>query len=428
MRKFIITIFIGLLTTQLFCAFVDQDFSARTNGLAGAVVGLADDVSCISFNPAGLRQVLVKSLALSYFKPYIGLPNISLNSLNLIYAHPLQNIGVFGISFNYFDVLDTYKENTFYLTYSNKLNDFIEDLGTEVYTGITFKFLNHSYNWDEETKKIAESLADPVITKESSASAFTLDLGSIIRLGKIVYLGISLLNVVPANVGVYYEDVVPMVIKTGVSFRKDINSNLIKKLNLNYDISYRTQDWGEYKDKINLHSAAEVYIYDKFVIRTGINFDNFSLGFSYFKEFHKNTKLELLYSFSLPFRITDNFGSHNISLVYSFGKPITEKKKEVIEEKIKVKEELLKEIFKEETPKEQELQPSTTTQQEIEQEQLQPSTTQQQEIKQEQLQPSTTEQQITPVKQEKKKDKKEIKEEDLEEDIMKKLLELEEKK
>jgi len=412
MKKFIISIFIGLLTTQLFCAFVCQDFSARTNGLAGAVVGLADDVSCISFNPAGLRQVLVKSFALSYFKPYIGLPNISLNSLNLIYAHPLQNIGVFGISFNYFDVLDTYKENTFYLTYSNKLNDFIEDLGTEVYTGITFKFLNHSYNWDEETKQIAESLADPVITKESSASAFTLDLGSIIRLGKIVYLGISLLNVVPANVGIYYEDVVPMVIKTGVSFRKDINSNLIKKLN----------------DRINLHSAAEVYIYDKFVLRTGINFNNFSLGFSYFKEFHKNTKLELLYSFNLPFRITDNFGSHNISLVYSFGKPITEKKKEVIEEKIKVKEELLKEIFKEETLKEQELQPSTTTQQEIKQEQLQPSTTQQQEIKQEQLQPSTTEQQIKPVKQEKKKDKKEIKEEDLEEDIMKKLLELEEKK
>jgi len=426
MKKFfttLLTIFLSF-NSDTFCAFIEQNFSVRANGLAGSCVGLADDVGCISYNPAGLRQVLVKSISLSYFKPYLGIPDLDFNSVNFTYSHPFQNIGVFGISYNYFDILTVYKENILSLTYSNKLNDFIESLTTEVYSGITLKILGHTYDWDEETKQIAQHLSDPVITKGSSAAAFTLDIGSIIRLGKIVYLGISLINLLPANVGIYYEDIVPVVSRIGISFRKNLDSSVIKKLNLNYDISYRGQEWGEFKDKFNLHSSAEVYIYDKFVLRTGVNFDYFSLGFSYFKELPKNLRLEFLYNFSLPFRITDNYGSHNVSIVYSFGKPIVDKKKEVIEEKIKVKEELLKEIFQEEEKEEKQ-----EKQQPIEQ----PKQEQQQEIEQESLQPSTTEQQQIPIKIEEKKEikgkkeKKEIKEDELEKDIIEKLLQLEEK-
>lgn len=413
--------FINLSFLNLYCAFVNQNVFARVTALSEAYVGLADDVSSIVFNPAGLRQVLVKTLSVSYYKHYVGIPGMNFSSSNLTYAHPLQNIGVFGLSFSLFDALGVYKENVLYLTYSNKLNDYIEGLDTEIYSGLTLKFLSHSYNLDEETKQIAESLSDPVFTKNFSASAFTLDLGSIIRLGKIVYLGISILNILPANVGIYYEDIVPFESRMGVSFRKQIDSSIIKKLNLNCDISYRAQEWGEMKDRLNLCSSVETYLYESFVLRSGINFNNFSLGISYLKEF-KNMKLEFLYSFSLPFRLADNFGSHNISVLYSFGRPIVEKKKEVIEEKIKVKEEILKEIFKEEeVEKKEETEKEEKKEIKVQEEQK--------EIIQEPLQPSATEQpQIKPTQTKDKKDKKEIKEEELEEDIMKKLLELEEKK
>jgi len=435
-RDILIILFVLiLLRISLNCAFINQNTFARTSGLAEAYVGLADDVASIVFNPAGLRQVLVKTLSLSYYSYYIGLPGMNFYSSNLTYSHPLQNIGVFGFSFTFFDALGMYRESLVYLTYSNKLNDYFEGLDTEIYSGLNFKFLTHSYNLDEESKQLAENLSDPVFTKSFSASAFTMDLGTIIRLGKIVYLGISFLNVIPANVGIYYEDFVPFESKVGISFRKPLESSILKKLNLNCDISYRAQDWGEMKDKLNFGTSVETYLYESFVLRGGINFNKFSLGVSYLKEF-KNMKLEFLYSFSLPFRLADNFGSHNITVLYSFGKPIVEKKKEVIEEKIKVKEEILKEIFKEEEEEKkeeievQEQKENIEIFKEKEEEKKEEIEVQEQkENIQESLQPSTIEQpQVEPTPTKDKKDKKEIKEEELEEDIMKKLLELEEKR
>ncbi len=439
---------IFIFVSYIYSAFEYIDISARTNGLAGAFVGLSDDLSSIIYNPAGLRQVLVKTVSFSYLAPYVGLPDISLGLFNLSYAHPLQNIGTFGLNFISYNAMNVYSENSVFLTYSSKLNDFMEDLQTEIYTGINLKFLSHAYSWDEETKNLANFLGDNVITKASSASGFSLDIGSIIRLGKVVYWGFSLSNLIPVDVGIYYKDVVPSVLRTGISFRSPIeNNNLIEKLNVNCDVSYRMQEWGSLSDRLNLHSGVEIYFKKINVIaRTGINLNNFSLGMSYYKNISqaKNMNLALHYSFSLPFRISDNYGNHNLTLVYEFGAPITEKKKEVIEEKIKVREELLEEIFKEE-PKaqpQQELKKDilqqTTTQ--IKQEPLQQGTTQQPqqqiqqdttikpETKQTPLQESATQQiekkQEQPKKEKKQKSKEKI-DENVDEEIMKKLLEME---
>ncbi|MEN3014358.1 MAG: hypothetical protein ABDH23_07105 [Endomicrobiia bacterium] len=408
-----------------FSAFQHIDSSARTNGLAGGFVGLADDLSAVFYNPAGLRQVLVKTVNISYSLPYVGLPVEGLSLAGIGYLHPIEALGCLGLNYVHFGAGNLYKENLVYLFYSNKLNDFFESLATEIYTGINFKFLSHSYILDEEAKKLAEYLGDPVLTKGTSASAFTLDIGCLIRLGRITYLGFSFNNVIPANVGIYYEDIVPQDIKTGISFRKPLEDNkIINRFNINCDISYRAQTWGDFSDRFNFHTSLELY-FKRFpiILRSGINLNNISLGASYSKNIskNKNMNLDFHYSFSLPFRITDNYGIHNISLYYSFGSPITEKKKEIIEQKIKVKEELLEEIFKEETPQQQppqelkkDLLKSTTIQTE------QPETEPPQ-IKQE-LTPQTTHQPSIQLKKEKSK---EIKEESVEDDIMKKLLELE---
>lgn len=437
-----------LIFSYSYSAFEYIDTSARTNGLTGAFVALSDDLSSIVYNPAGLRQVLVKTLSFSYLAPYIGLPDISLGLFNLSYAHPLENIGTFGFNFVNYNAMNVYTENSVFLTYSSKLNDFMEDLQTEIYTGVNLKFLSHSYNWDEETKNLAKFLGDNVITKSNNASGFSLDIGSIIRLGKVVYWGFSISNLIPANLGIYYNDVVPSILRTGISFRRPIeNNNLIEKLNINCDVSYRMQEWGTFSDRLNLHSGVEIYFKQINVIaRTGINLNNFSLGMSYYKNISqaKNMNLVLHYSFSLPFRISDNYGNHNLTLVYEFGAPITEKKKEVIEEKIKLKEELLEEIFKEEQKeqpqqelkkdilqqttiqiKQEPLQQGTTQQP---QQQIQPNTLIQPETKQTPLQGSAT-QQMEQKQEQPKKDKrqrsKEKTEENVDEEIMKKLLEME---
>lgn len=437
-RLIVIILVCNLFTSFIFCAFNYLDVSARANGLSGGFVGLADDISAILYNPAGTRQVPIKTANFSFSIPYVSLPIENLSLLGVSYLHPISNIGNFGFNFIHFSVPNLYMENLVYLNYSNKLNDFFDDLSTEIFTGINLKFFSHSYLLDKETQQLAEYLDDPVFTKGSSASAFSIDIGSIIRLGRIVYLGFSFVNIIPANVGIYYEDIVPQNIKTGISFRKPVeDSELINKFNINCDISYRAQTWGELSDRFNFHTSAEIYFkYFPLSIRTGINLDNFSLGASYTKNISKvkNMNLEIHYSFSLPFRLRDNYGSHTINLTYTFGQPIIEKKKEVIEEKIKIKEELLEEIFKEETkpqkPQEldKELLKSTTdtiqapveeAQKEEIKQQLTPQTTMQQLLQQEPLQKSQ------PDKKKSEKIDKKSKEENVEEDIMKKLLGLE---
>ncbi|MCS7231295.1 MAG: hypothetical protein RMJ67_04070 [Elusimicrobiota bacterium] len=431
-NKFILLIMFVFSYSSLFCAFQYIDTSARAKGLAGAFVALADDVSAILHNPAGLRQILVKTVYFSYSLPYLGLPIDALNLVGLSYLHPIASIGCFGFNYTYFGAGNVYKENLVCLSYSNKLNDFFEDLSTEIYTGINLKILSHSYILDKEAQQLVEYLGDPVLTKGISATAFTLDLGSIIRLGRIVYLGFSFNNLLPADVGIYYEDIVPQELKTGLSFRRPFEDNeIISKLNVNCDISYRAQTWGELSDKLNFHTSLEMYFRNfPITLRTGVNLDNFSLGVSYLRNISKtkNMNLEIHYSFSLPFRIVDNYGNHNISLVYNFGQPIIEKKKEAIEEKIKIREEIIEEIFKEEKPQQ-------SPPQELRKDLIESTTsqikTQQESIESQQLTPPTTSQQlIEPKKQDsqlkKEKDKtKKTKEENIEDDIMKKLLELE---
>lgn len=444
MKKYKKQLIMLILTIQLlicfsFCAFNYLDISARANGLSGGFVGLADDISAILYNPAGLRQLPVKTVSFSYSIPYAGLPLESLNLAGISYSHPLSRIGCFGFNFIHFSAANLYKENLVYLTYSNKLNDFFDVLFTEIFTGINLKFFTHSYLLDRESQQLAEYLGDPVFTKGNTASAFSIDIGSIIRLGRIVYLGFSFINIIPANVGIYYEDIVPQNIKTGISFRKPMEDNeIISRFNINCDISYRTQSWGDLSDKFNFHSSAEIYFrYFPLSIRSGINLDSFSLGASYLKNISKakNMNLELQYSFSLPFRLTDNYGSHTISLVYTFGTPIVEKKKDIIEEKIKIKEELLEEIFKEETKPQKSEPPQELNKELLESATDTMKTPAEEKSKEEaqQLTPQTTIQQTIQqpsqkTKSEKKKSEKidkKSKEENVEEDIMKKLLELE---
>lgn len=448
MKRYKLKILISILTSFLlinsflFAAFNYIDTSARANGLSGGFVALADDISAILYNPAGLRQIPVKTVNLSYSVPYAGLPIEGLSLLGISYLHPVYQIGCFGFNFTHFSVADLYRESLLYINYSNKLNDFFDDLVTEIFTGINLKLFNLYYILDRETQQLVEYINDPVLTKSKGATAFSIDLGSIIRLGRVAYLGFSFINVIPANVGIYYEDIVPQIVRTGISFRKPTEeSEVINKFNINCDISYRAQTWGELSDRFNFHTSAELYFkYLPLSLRAGISLDNFSLGASYLRNISKtrNMNLEIHYAFSLPFRLTDNYGNHTISLVYTFGTPIVEKKKEVIEEKIKIREELLEEIFKENTESNQ-LKPSQELNKEILKPTTETTTVSTEETpketpeQQQQLTPQTTTQQTvqqpsqktqTKKKKSDKADKK-AKEKDIEEDIMKKLLELE---
>jgi hypothetical protein len=76
LRAIIKTFFILLLPSFLYAAGrVDADFlrvepSARTSGMSGAFCAVADDLSAVIFNPAGLVQIKHTSISLTHFSSF----------------------------------------------------------------------------------------------------------------------------------------------------------------------------------------------------------------------------------------------------------------------------------------------------------------------------------------------------------------------
>lgn len=103
MRKLIIiAVILSLaLTVQGWAAFDDMRPSARARGMGNAFVGLADDVTAVFYNPAGLSQLELVQLYATSQKPF-GLD--FLNYYGLAVAFPTDRFGTFALSGQQFGV------------------------------------------------------------------------------------------------------------------------------------------------------------------------------------------------------------------------------------------------------------------------------------------------------------------------------------
>jgi hypothetical protein len=392
-------------------AFQFSDFSARGNGLGGAFVALANDNSAPLYNPAGLRQVRRKNLLLSYLKPYLTLPDINLNFLHFNFTCPLPRVGNLGLSCLLYTADKYYSEYVFLLNYAARLSDFFPDISFHTLAGINIKILGHSYSWDEEIKAAGIAAKDPIIVgNKTQQSAVSFDLGFLTRIVKNLYFGFSVNDIIQPNVGLVYEDRVPLTIRTGISLREPLSLWYIRELVINCDISYRNQSWGKWSDRLNFYVGNEISIPPKILLRYGINLSNFSLGGSYIFKTKDSLQLRIDYSLLFPLHFSYRLETtHNIALSCEFGKLI----EDVEPAKEKIKEKIIEEIFEEkEEKKEEKLKaPSIEEKKEVPLQQPQPQQQQKKEMKKEK-----------PAKQEKKIEEKELKKPQ-EEELLKNLLE-----
>jgi len=327
-------------------AFQFSDFSARGNGLGGAFVALANDNSASLYNPAGLRQVRRKSLLFNYLKPYLTLPDINLNFLHFNFTYPLQRVGSFGLSFLFYAADRYYSEHVFLLNYAARLSDFFSDISFHTLAGINIKILGHSYSWDEEIKATGMATKDPIIvSNKTQQSAISFDLGFLTRIIKNLYFGLSVNDVIQPNIGLVYEDRVPLTIRAGISLREAISLWYIREFVVTFDISYRNQNWGRWSDRFNFYIGNEISLPPRFLFRYGINSSNFSLGGSYIFKTKDNLQLQVDYSILFPLHFSYRVETtHNIALSCEFGRLI----EDVEPRREKIKEKIIEEIFEEE--------------------------------------------------------------------------------
>ncbi len=196
---------IAISTTSANAAFNDIGVGARPLGLGGAFVALADDSNAANYNAAGLAYIDESQIGVTYSQRFSGL----INYIGISGIVPIGAIGTLGANIGILsESSDIYKEQSIRITYARKL---FQQLGL----GLNIK--HYSTNYDSENEFVA---SNPYFT-ETSSSAVSLDVGLLAKPVKSLNLGLSLENLVPADVSISEEetDTVPMSIRTGIAYK-----------------------------------------------------------------------------------------------------------------------------------------------------------------------------------------------------------------
>lgn len=302
--------------TQVYGAFKDTGWGVRPAGMGGAFIGIADDANAGLWNPAGLGQISKREGTFMYAKPFAGLPGVNLGLATLGFVYPIVGIGVAGFNWANFNSAGEYQENTCLLSYALDIRPYITSKSKmKIYTGLNLKLLDHRYTVSEEEKETHRQQGDLTFEEETSASAFSLDIGFLIKPIPRLALGLSGKNLLPADVGLAEEDKIPLEAGVGLGYKF-----LLPKIELNsgLDFSYRAQTWGEFKNKANIRFGSEAWLLgQRLAIRGGGNLNELTAGASY-NHMIKKFFFQVDYAFIFSLKIPDNYGTHRIGMTLRF--------------------------------------------------------------------------------------------------------------
>ncbi|PIU83073.1 MAG: hypothetical protein COS68_05890 [Elusimicrobia bacterium CG06_land_8_20_14_3_00_38_11] len=286
------------LFSAVYAAFDNPSSGARPYGMGNAFTGLADDIQAIFYNPAGLTQVRHKELITYFGKPFVGLDDKSDLSDGFVgYLHPLRGRESFAVSVSDFRLSTAYNENVAALSYA-------KEISKRLSFGLNMKVLRLKYGSDKYTDK------DPLFERNSRAS-FSGDSGLFVKLSKKFYTGISAFNLNEPNIGIGETVRLPVRTRLGLGWRS-------KFATFCFDAEHQ-QDELKY-----FFGGEKSFFNEKFYFREGFgygkDFANVSIGLSVLPD-----PFRLDYAFQLPITgVKDIMGTHRLSIVFEFGKELSD--------------------------------------------------------------------------------------------------------
>lgn len=303
----LITTIITLNINNAHAAFKDTGWGTRPAGMGGAFVAVANDSNAPLWNPAGIAQMKNAEGTFMYSTYYNGLDlkagddSVTLGFNYLGFVYPKSSIGAFGVSWANFTASNLYKEDTYAITYAKRLNDWFPGLVPKVYVGVNLKSMGHAYTLDQYAQN------DPVFTSGgTSKSAFTADIGAMIKPYDKLVIGLTGKNLTQPDVGLKDTDKVPMEILVGVAYRNFNVGNVI--LTPALDVTSRDGD-------TRFHAGIEGWLFNKALgVRAGFNSTEATLGFSFNGMRSETFGVNIDYSFIMPMQIESSSGSHRISM------------------------------------------------------------------------------------------------------------------
>lgn len=255
-RTVIKTLMLLLLPAFLYASGrVDADFlriepSARTAGLSGAFCGVADDLSAVIFNPAGLVQIKHNTVSLTHFASFADT-----NCEFISAAMPMEKSAAaasllcdYTLDFAEFDEFGDEK---------GKIDNY-----DFVFTGSYGRYLMPNLSAGANVKGFLSRLY------KYNKMGFAVDAGLLVIIGRNpdTRAGIVVQNIGSQSAFIKVADPLPANIKAGLSTKFDMPG--IGKLTLSVDVN---RLFG--KDEVQtLDVGAEAEVYNVLAIRAGYGF------------------------------------------------------------------------------------------------------------------------------------------------------------
>jgi len=250
-----------------FGAFENWNYAGRPMALSGCYVALADDVSAILYNPAGIAQLERAEVGAYYCRPFLGLKDVNFDTGSLLLALPWFENFTFGLGATLFledNFVYHYQENMVAINVAYSIPEMFQKRGFNLAIGSNLKILSLNAH-----AKDGFGNDDPVLEARTS-TRFSLDLGLLLAY-KNLRLGISGQNLIPADFGVLEEERIPSEIHLGAGYDWKILGK--KRITPLVEFLYKG---GE--NRIGFGTECEIS--SILAIQLGIDRDNYSFGVS----------------------------------------------------------------------------------------------------------------------------------------------------
>lgn len=323
--------------------FDDLGSGARGPGMGNAFTAVADDVSALYYNPAGLGLLRRPEMTASHSLLYPGLSDSSnLAFSNIGFSYPLQKgkYGSIGAGWQQLNLPEIYSESIFQLSYGRYLCSFFGK--DRLFGGVTAQLLRRAFSQPVEAFNAMDDLAatglnDPVLANATAKTALDADAGLLYQLPEYSF-GITLKHIMSPNMafGGNAQDNVPMMTHVGIA-RKFLWANIAGEARLERGPSGALdKDFTLAFEKV-FPSLDKGHLGIRGAFSAGSrDFKQISAGLSY-----QFSMARFDYAFILPLgTVTGTAGTHRIGVVLKLGDPVIVKYKPVEEDKFTPAEKL----------------------------------------------------------------------------------------
>lgn len=268
MRKIVWLLFILVfLPAVSFGAFENWNYAGRPMALNGCYVALANDVSAILYNPAGISQLERPEIGAFYSRPFLNLKNVDFDTGSILLALPWFENFTFGFGATLFledNFVYHYQENMVAINIAYGFQEAVQKERLNLAIGSNLKILSlnaHSNNGFGNDDDVLEA---------KTTTKFSLDFGLLLTY-KNFRVGVSGQNLIPADFGVVEEEKIPWEIHIGGGY----NWKICEKKRVTPLIEFLYKN-GE--SRVGLGTEWEIS--SLLAIQFGLDRDNYSFGIS----------------------------------------------------------------------------------------------------------------------------------------------------